>query len=544
MISIKNGIAVSDGYAIGRAFVIAGRNDNAVSEFKGVDTEIDRLKTAIENSEKQVEVLKEKLDRKVSGKESAILDSHINILEDPEIVDKSVGYIKKNCCSAEKAVSTVIGKLAEMFKNIKDDEYLKERAADIEDVGSRILRNLSGRKGIDLSDLPKQTVVFAEDLKPSETASLDADNLLALVTQSGGPTSHTAIISKAMGVAAVVGVQGILDAVKTGDNVIVDGFTGKVIVNPDKAAIDEYSKKQEKFNENLSQLYEYLNVKAVTKSGKRIVVAANIANVSETEQALANGAEAVGLFRTEFLYMDREFLPNEEEQFSAYREVAKKMGGKPVTIRTLDIGGDKELPYLPRKKELNPFLGLRAIRICLQKKQIFKTQLRALLRASEYGNIRIMFPMISNLNELLAAKSVLEECKKELISENMPFNHEIEVGMMVEIPSAAIMADEFAKHVDFFSIGTNDLTQYTLAVDRLNESVAGLYNPMDPAVLRLIKNTIAAAHSNGIPCCVCGELASKPKAIPTLLEYGLDEFSMSASSILTAKKIIVSSNNS
>jgi phosphotransferase system enzyme I (PtsI) len=364
--------------------------------------------------------------------------------------------------------------------------------------------------------------------------------VIAFLTDAGGKTSHSAIMARTLEIPAVVGLSDITSSVKNGDLVIVDGFEGLVVINPDEDLIHVYEEKNNKFIMEKKRLKELAGVKTVTKSGKHIIVAGNIGSPKDVDKVLENGGEGVGLYRTEFLYMDRANLPSENEQFESYKYVAEKMGDKPVVIRTLDIGGDKKLSYMPLAEEENPFLGYRAIRLCLGNKDLFKTQLRAILRASSFGNIQIMFPMISSVNEFLEAKGLLQDCMAELTSENKSYNKNIQTGIMVEIPSAAVMADEFAKHVDFFSIGTNDLTQYTLAVDRMNEKVSYLYNSMHPAVMRLIKMTIDAAHREGKWCGMCGELAGDEDAITVLLEYGLDEFSMSASSILRAKEIIIS----
>ena len=420
-----------------------------------------------------------------------------------------------------------------------DDDYMRERAADIKDVAGRILANLKGYSIDILTNLPENTIVVASDLTPSDTAGLDKDKVIAFLTNIGGKTSHTAIMARTLEIPSVVGLNDITTLVKNGDTVIVDGNEGFVFINPNEAKIKEYLDKKLDFENEKIELLKLKNIKTVTRSGKRVEVAGNIGNPKDVIKVIQNGGEGIGLFRTEFLYMDRDTMPTEEEQFTAYKYVAEMMKDKPVVIRTLDIGGDKKLSYLPMPEEMNPFLGYRAIRICLDRTDIFKDQLRALLRASAFGNIKIMFPMISSLDEFVKSKAHVKECMEELKAKGITFNENLEIGIMIEIPAAAIMADELAKHVDFFSIGTNDLIQYTLAADRMNEKVAYLYNPMHPAVLRLIKITIDAAHKEGKWCGMCGEMAGDETAIETLLEYGLDEFSMSASSILEAKKIIL-----
>jgi phosphotransferase system enzyme I (PtsI) len=535
------GISASKGYAIGKAYVIQPAK---IVSFNGMvedaEAEKQRLTEAVEMSKQQLADLYEKLKKETGEQEAAIIESHINFLNDPEIVENALTMIETEHIFAEKAVSTVTSSLAEEFSQFDDDPYIKERAADILDVGEGIIRNLRGDFVDELANLPENTIIVAHDLKPSDTAKIDKSRVVAFVIETGGQTSHTAILARSMNITSVVGAAGITAEVKPGDTIIVDGVTGEVIINPEQATLLTYLQNKQDYEAHIDELKKLLNTQAVTKGGKRILLAANIGSVEDVDFALKNGADGIGLFRTEFLYLGRNSMPPQQEQFEVYKEVAQRMGEKPVIIRTLDIGGDKELPYLPLPKESNPFLGLRAIRLCLKEKEIFKAQLMALLRAAVYGNISIMFPMIGSMKEFLAGKAVLEECKTELRLNGVDFKEGIPVGMMIEIPSAAIMADEFAKVVDFFSIGTNDLVQYTLAVDRLNETISELYDPMNPAVLKLIKMTIDAAHAQGKLCGMCGEMAANVSAIQTLLEYGLDEFSMSAASLLEAKKAIIS----
>lgn len=536
---MKKGIPASKGYAIGKV-VIKPTEEIVINEAKevSVETEKERLQKAIDASREQLIVICEKAKQEIGEEEASVFSSHLLFLDDPEFVGAAFSNIETNVESAEKAISSVVTMYGDMFSQM-DDEYMRERGADIKDVGGRILRNLTGKSDNVLSNIPDNTVIVAHDLTPSDTAQIDKKKVIAFLTDVGGRTSHSAIMARTLEIPAIVGLENVTELVKDGDIIIVDGIEGIIFINPDEKTIETYNAKKIKFEAEKEQIKELITKEAVTKAGKHIIVGGNIGSPEDVNKVIENGGEGVGLFRTEFLYMDRDRLPNEDEQFEAYKYAAEKLEGKPIVIRTLDIGGDKKLPYLPLPNEMNPFLGYRAIRLCLSRHDIFKTQLRALLRASSYGNIHIMFPMISSLEEFFEAKKLLNVCMTELENENVPFNKEIKTGIMVEIPSAAVMADEFAKHVDFFSIGTNDLIQYTLAADRMNENVSYLYNPMHPAVLRLIKMTIDAAHSQGKWCGMCGEMAGDETAIPTLLEYGLDEFSMSASSILTAKKIII-----
>lgn len=536
---MKKGIAASKGYAIGNVFLKID-NEVKITEKKidDIDGEKARLNAAIEASRVQLKVIKKKAEKEIGADKAAVFESHIMLLDDPEFTGSMETGIGENKSNAEKAVSDVISTYAAIFEDM-EDEYMKERGADVKDVGKRILANLSGKADQGMDSISKNTVIVAHDLTPSDTAQLDKSKVIGFLTNVGGRTSHSAIMARTLEIPAVVGLNNITGSVKNGDLIIVDGTEGITIINPDKATVKEYTEKKKKYEEEKEELKKLIDHKTVTKAGKRVEVCGNIGKAEDIETVIANGGDGVGLFRTEFLYMDRDSMPTEDEQFEAYKHVTEKMGEKTVVIRTLDIGGDKKLSYLPLPEEMNPFLGFRAIRLCLGRKDIFKVQLRALLRASCYGNLKIMFPMISSLGEFLESKEILKECMGELKAEGKPFNEKLETGIMVEIPAAAIMADELAKHVDFFSIGTNDLIQYTLAADRMNEQVSYLYNPMHPAVLRLIKMTIEAAHKEGKWCGMCGEMAGDEKFIPTLVEYGLDEFSMSASSILNAKKYIM-----
>ncbi|MBE6056267.1 phosphoenolpyruvate--protein phosphotransferase [Clostridium sp.] len=538
---MKKGIAASKGYAIGKIFIKEDINIEVVEKsIDDIEKEKERFKSALSNTREQLERIKEKAQKEVGAEKAAVFDSHIMLLDDPEFAGAVEMNIESNKVNSEKALQEVIDMYSSIFASM-EDEYMRERGADIKDVGKRIMLNLMEKSANSMDDLDKDTIIVAQDLTPSDTAQLDKDKVIAFLTNIGGRTSHSAIMARTLEIPAIVGMQDITESVKNDDVAIVDGIKGIVIINPDKETIEKYEKSKESFLKEKEELKKLINVETVTKAGKRVEVCGNIGKPQDVHQVLENGGEGVGLFRTEFLYMDRDNMPSEDEQFESYKYAVEKMEGKPVVIRTLDIGGDKKLPYLEMPEEMNPFLGYRAIRLCLDRKELFKVQLRALLRASAFGNLKIMFPMISSLSEFKGAKELLKEYMSELKAEGKEFNENLETGIMVEIPAAAICADELAKHVDFFSIGTNDLIQYTLAADRMNEKISYLYDPMHPAVLRLIKMTIDAAHKEGKWCGMCGEMAGDENAIATLVEYGLDEYSMSASSILTAKKIIMNS---
>ena len=536
---MKNGIGASKGYAIGYAFI---KKDEEVKIeeriVENIDEELARLKAATDATRAQLEKIKDKAEKEMGAEKAAVFESHMMLLDDPEFTGAIEMNISNNKVNAEKALNDVLDMYVAIFGSM-EDEYMKERIADVKDVGARILKNLAGVDTEGLASVGENTIVIAHDLTPSDTAQLDRNKVVAFLTNIGGRTSHSAIMARTLEIPAVVGLGTITEDVKNGDLLIVDGNTGDVIVNPDEATVKEYENKKEAYLKEKEELKKLIDVKVKTKSGKRIEVCGNIGKPEDVDAVMANGADGVGLFRTEFLYMDRDDMPSEEEQYEAYKYVAEKVGEKLGIVRTLDIGGDKKLSYLPLPEEENPFLGYRAIRLCLDRKDIFKVQLRAILRGSAHGNLAIMFPMISSLDEFFQAKEVLAECMAELKAEGKAYNENIKTGIMVEIPAAAVMADEFAKHVDFFSIGTNDLIQYTLAADRMNEKISYLYNPMHPAVLRLIKMTIDAAHKEGKFCGMCGEMAGDERATAKLVEMGLDEFSMSASSILGAKKIIM-----
>ena len=536
---MKKGIAASKGYAIGKVFLQVNEEivitDEKISDIEG---EKAKLQKALDDSRAQLEKIKEKALTEMGEEKAQVFEAHITLLDDPEFTGAMQMEIESNSTNSMKAVQSVTDMFVSIF-DAMEDAYMRERAADIKDVSKRIISNLAGKGGDAFAITEENTIVVGHDLTPSDTAQLDRSKVVGFITDIGGRTSHAAIMARTLEIPAVLGLGDITTSVKTGDKVIVDGITGDVIINPSEEVIAEYTEKKEKFQAEQEELKKLIDVKTTTKSGRRIEVCGNIGKPEDVLGVIANGGDGVGLFRTEFLYMDRESAPTEEEQFESYKFVLEKMEGKQVVIRTLDIGGDKTLPYLPLPQEMNPFLGYRAIRLCLDKKEIFKVQLRALLRASVFGKLCVMFPMISGIQEFRQAKEVVEECKAELRTEGKEYSDNIQWGIMVEIPAAAVMADELAKEVDFFSIGTNDLIQYTLAADRMSEKVSYLYNPMHPAVLRLIKMTIDGAHSQGKWVGMCGEMAGDETAIPTLVEYGLDEFSMSATSILPAKKIML-----
>ena len=532
------GIAASKGYAIGKVFIKKDIKININNlKIENIDIEIKNLEDALSKTREQLEFLRKKIETEVGKEESLVFESHQMILEDPEFIDKAKDMIKNNSVSADYAIDSVKKELVLVMESI-DDEYMRERAADIKDVSDRIVRNILGiQEEVEITE--QNTVVVAHDLTPSDTAQLDKSKVCGFLTNIGSKTSHSAIMARTMEIPAIVGMNNITDIVKNGDIVLVNGVEGYVIINPKDSEIKEFENYTRSYNEEKEKLKALKDVKIYDKNNRQIEICGNIGSTKDVDQVLENGGDGIGLFRTEFLYMDRSNMPSEEEQFNSYKVVLEKMNGKPVVIRTLDIGGDKKLDYLDLGHEMNPFLGYRAIRLCLDRVDIFKIQLRALLRASIYGNLKIMFPMISSIEEFRQSKKILEECKQELINEGVVVSDSIEVGIMVEIPSTAVSASEFAKEVDFFSIGTNDLIQYTLACDRMNEKVSYLYNPMHPSVLSLIKMTIDGAHAEGKWVGMCGEMAGDEEAIPKLLEYGLDEFSMSATSILPAKKQIL-----
>ncbi|MDB0439217.1 phosphoenolpyruvate--protein phosphotransferase [Clostridioides difficile] len=534
------GIGASPGIALGKALVV--EHSELVIEKKSIDNveaEVAKLENAVVVSKEELIKVKEKASQELGEEEAEIFEAHLLVLEDPELIGSAIDKIKTENVNAEYALNEIKEMFVSMFESM-DNEYMKERAADIKDVTNRILRHILGIKVVDLSALSEEVILIAHDLTPSDTATMNKKMVLGFLTDIGGRTSHTAIMSRTLEIAAIVGLSDITSNVKDGDFVVFNGDTGEVIVNPDEDTINKYTELKVKYEEERKALQLLKGKPSVTLDGKHVELAGNIGTPNDIEGLIKNDAEGVGLYRTEFLYMDRDSFPTEEIQYEAYKAVLEGMEGKPIVIRTLDIGGDKELSYLTMEPEMNPFLGYRAIRLCLDRTDIFKTQLRALYRASVHGRLRIMFPMISSLEELLQAKEVVKEVLAELDSEGIAYAKDVEIGMMIEVPSAAVISDVLAKHVDFFSIGTNDLIQYTCAVDRMNQKISYLYNQFNPAVLRLIKTVIDNAHKEGKWAGMCGESAGDQKMIPILLGMGLDEFSMSPISILPARKLITS----
>lgn len=532
------GLGVSSGIGIGKAFIIdKSLNNITINHIDDIEKEIDRLKSAIETAKNELDELYNSSIEELGEKEAQIFKSHEMMLEDETFISEVKVKIKEEKVNAEYALSEVSKIFIEMFKKI-EDEYLRERAEDIKDVMNRVIRILMGISSIDFSNLEENSIIVAKDLTPSDTAQIDRTKVAAMITEMGGKTSHAAIIARIMGIPTIVGLDNITDKIKNGDMVICDGKTGKVLVNPSDKQLYYYTQKKSILDEINHDLRKQIGLPSVTKDGFNVSIAANIGTPNDVEMVLENDAEGIGLFRSEFIFMNREHQPTEDEQFEQYKEVLVKMGQKPVIIRTLDIGGDKNVPYIHIPKEMNPFLGYRAIRLCLGNVEVFRTQLRAILRASVYGNVKIMFPMISTMKELKDSKKILQQAKDELIKDGIPFKDDIEIGIMIEIPSAAIISDLLAKEVDFFSIGTNDLIQYTMAVDRMNSKLSHLYSQYHPALLRLIKGIIDNAHNAGIWVGMCGEAAGDPKLIPIFVGMGLDEFSMNSPSILRSRYIV------
>ena len=536
---MKKGTSASSGIGIGKAVIVEEAELVIKREnVSDVEAELGRFKGALEQSVKDTEVLAADLATRVGEKEAEILQGHIMLLSDPMLTGEIDNSIKHDGVNSEFAIETVCNMYADMFASM-GDELMQQRATDMRDIKTRMQKLLLGVRSVDIASLPAGSVIVAKDLTPSMTAGINPANVTGIVTELGGRTSHSAILARALEIPAVVAVENLMEQVKYGDDLVLDGSTGEVMVNPDAAVRAEYETKRDVFLKENKELEQYIGKPSVTRDGVQVEIVANLGKPEDAEKVLQYDGEGVGLFRTEFLFMDRTSMPTEEEQFEAYKKVAIAMNGKPVIIRTLDIGGDKEIPYMGLEKDENPFLGYRAIRFCLDRKEdIYKPQLRALLRASAFGNIRIMVPLVTCIEEYREARGLVEELKAELDEAGIAYKKDIQVGIMVETAAASLIADIFAREVDFFSIGTNDLTQYTMSVDRGNKKVSYLYSTFNPAVLRSIRHIIACGREAGIMVGMCGEAASDPMMIPLLLAFGLNEFSMSASAILRARKMV------
>lgn len=533
------GIAASDGIATAKAYMLVQPDLSfSKSTISDSEKEINRLHKALQDSTDDLETIRKIAAESLGEEEAQVFDAHMMILADPEFTGAIEGKIKDDKVNAEQALKEVADLFVATFEAMTDNAYMQERAADIKDVTKRVLSHLLGVTLPNPALIDEEVIVIAHDLTPSDTAQLNGKFVKAFVTDIGGRTSHSAIMARSLEIPAIVGTETITESVKAGDKLIVDGINGVVVLDPTAEDVAEYEAKAKDFAAQKAEWEKLKNEKSVTKDGKTFTIAANIGTPKDLDGVLDNGSEAIGLYRTEFLYMDSAELPSEDDQFEAYKTVLEGMKGKPVVVRTMDIGGDKKLPYLPLPEEMNPFLGYRAIRISLDRDDIFRTQLRALLRASNYGKLRIMFPMIATVAEFRQAKGILEEEKAKLIADGQTVSDDLQVGMMVEIPASAVLANQFAKEVDFFSIGTNDLIQYTMAADRMNERVSYLYQPYNPAILRLIKNVIDASHKEGKWTGMCGEAAGDSIMAPLLVGMGLDEFSMSATSVLRVRSLM------
>ena len=532
------GIAASQGIAIAKVYKLVSPTLDIQKKDASAEEELAKLDAAFTKTISDIEKIKEVASKSLKEEELAIFDAHLMMANDPEFRNMIEEEIKNNNENAEYAADCVSNMMVSMFESM-DDEYMRGRAADIRDVTFRLECNLAGKEIPNLATLDEPVVIVAKDLTPSDTGSLNKEFAKGFATEMGGRTSHSAIMARSLEIPAVVGCKGVLEELKSGDVVVLDAINGEVIANPSEEEVDKYTKMAEEYQAEKAALQALKDQKTVSTDGHKVLLVGNIGSPADVAGVNDNGGEGVGLFRTEFLYMKSENdFPNEDTQFAAYKEVLEGMNGRPVVIRTLDIGGDKKLNYYQFPEEMNPFLGVRAIRFCLMRKDIFRTQLRALLRASAYGHLCIMFPMIATVNEFKEAKQVYDEERAKLIAEGVKVGDDVEVGCMIEIPAAAVLADQLAKYADFFSIGTNDLIQYSMAADRMSEPVSYLYQPMNPSILRLVKMTIDGAHKNGKWCGMCGEMAGDELAAPVLLGLGLDEFSMSATSILKARKII------
>ncbi|MEJ6358550.1 phosphoenolpyruvate--protein phosphotransferase [Lactiplantibacillus plantarum] len=536
---VLKGIAASDGVAIAKAYMLVDPDlsfeKTTVSD---TDAEVARLHDAFDASKAELKVIKDKAVENLGEEEAEVFEAHITILSDPEMLGQIEGKIKDDKVNAEEALKEVTDTFISMFEAMTDNAYMQERAGDIRDVTKRVLSHLLGVTLPSPALIDSEVIVVAHDLTPSDTAQLDRKYVKGFITDIGGRTSHSAIMSRTLEIPAVVGSESATTDIKEGDTVVLDGINGDALLAPTDAEVADYQQKAKDFVAQKAEWAKLKNEATVSKDGKHFELASNIGTPDDMDGVLDAGSEAIGLFRSEFLYMNSSELPDEDTQFEAYKKVVEGMNGKPVIVRTMDIGGDKELPYLPLPDEMNPFLGYRAIRISLDRDDIFRTQLRALLRASHYGQLRIMFPMIATLDEFRKAKAIFEEEKAKLVAAGTPVADDIKLGIMIEIPAAAILADQFAKEVDFFSIGTNDLIQYSFAADRGNEQVSYLYQPYNPSLLRLIKHVIDAAHANGRFTGMCGEVAGDQIAVPLLMGLGLDEFSMSSTSVLKTRSLM------
>ena len=535
----KKGLGVSNGYSKAKAFVLKKNKIEIEHRYvSDVDAEMRRVDTAIEQSIKQIETLRDESIKRIGEKNAEIFDAHLMMITDDTFKERIKYFVCDEKKDAVYAVEMTKNELKKTFEAI-DDEYMRARAADICDISDRLMRNLMGEEDVDISSIREPSIIIAHDLTPSDTARIGNAPVVGFATEIGGKTSHSAIMAAAMNIPAVVALgDGFVNSVNTGDLVLIDGREGNICINPSEDVIKDFDKKKEKYEEEEKRLKLFIDKLGLTKDGKRVVIEGNIGNPQDADKVIDNGGEGIGLFRSEFLFMDKTTLPTEEEQFDAYKAVVEKFKDKPVIIRTLDIGGDKNVPALNLPHEDNPFLGYRAIRICLHRPHFFKVQARALLRASAFGNLKVMFPMISSLEEVLKAKEIFEEAKQELKTSNINFNDKMPIGIMIEIPAAAINAHVLAKYVDFFSIGTNDLIQYSCAVDRINEKVSDLYRPLHPSVLRLIKMVGDAAAKYGIECGVCGEMGGSRGMSAILVGLGVTNLSMSASKILRTKDFI------
>lgn len=536
------GIGTSKGIGIGKALIIH-KCKNAVSRAKINDTEaeVDKFNEAVEKFIQETNELVDKLSQKLNGddKNALVLKNQEYLIRDPEFTSGVISAITNDKLNAEAAVEDTCEMLKNIFLSFNNDT-MTQRVADIEDMKQRLIAIMQGQKHIDLTKLSDNTVIIADEIHPSMTANMDTEHIAGIISEKGGDTSHASILARALEIPAVLSVKDICSKIAEGEEVIVDGAYGEVFVNPTPITLKIYNKKKKAYDERVKELKKYIDEQTVTRDGRKVMLAANIGNADEAAKAVKAGAEGVGLFRTEFLFMNKQALPTEEEQYNEYKKAAVVLDGRQLTIRTLDIGGDKDIPYMGLTKELNPFLGYRAIRFCLDRVDIFTTQLRAVLRASAYGNIRIMIPMITSVTEVQAVKKIINGICRDLDKKDIKYDKDIKIGVMIETPAAVIMADVLAHEVDFFSIGTNDLTQYTLAVDRGNENVAYLYSALNPAVIRSIKHIIECAHNAGIEAGMCGEAAADERMIPLLLNFGLDEFSVTVSRVLETRKEIAS----